>query len=460
MSAKEGRILIIDDDEDVLMTARMILRPHFSHIYTEKSPKKLLRTIADNPVDVIILDMNFQSGATSGNEGLFWLREILKTDPLAHVIMNTAYGDIPLAVESMKIGAIDFLSKPWEREKLLSTVKNVYRLRKSALRIRKLDETRKTLSGDLAREQGELIGDGTAMEQLRKDIRKVAKTDANVLILGENGTGKDLVARQIHAFSNRSEETFIKVDLGSLNPQLISSELFGHVKGAFTDAREDRTGRFELASGGTVFLDEIGNIPVDVQAKLLSVLQNREIFRVGDAHPIPVDIRLISATNMPLYDMVESGKFRQDLMYRINTIEIVVPPLRDRSSDIPQLANHFLKIYKEKYRKPQLRISSDSLEHMNSYDWPGNVREMQHAIERAVIMTDQQEIGPSELMLSNRKVPSNSLKTLNVDEIEKEAIIRAIDKHDGNLSHAARELGMGRTTLYRKISKYNLKSDK
>ncbi len=459
MPKSEGNILIIDDDEDVLMTARMILRPFFKKIRTEKTPKTLERILSEEHYDVVILDMNFKTGATSGNEGLFWLRQILELDPAAHVIMNTAYGDIPLAVESMKKGAIDFLSKPWEKEKLLTTVKNVYALRKSKAEIEKLSATRKALTEDMARQQGEMIGESPAMRRIRSEMAKVAGTTANILILGENGTGKDLVAREIHRLSERSNAPFIKVDLAALSPELISSELFGHVRGAFTDAREDRTGRFELAQGGTLFLDEIGNIPVREQSKLLSVLQNRTIYRVGDNQPVPIDIRLITATNMPLNDMITEGSFREDLLYRINTVEIHVPPLRERQEDIPILANHFLQNYMIKYRKPTLSFADETIEQMRKYHWPGNIREMQHAIERAVIMCDSNRISASDLIFRKTKPQESKLQSLNVEEIEKEAIRAAILKNNGNLSHAARELGMGRTTLYRKMERYSINTE-
>ena len=455
MSSKTGNILVIDDDPDVLTTARMILRPHYSEVQTENSPKKLLRILKDSSIDVIILDMNFKPGATSGNEGLFWLKEILKTDPEAHVIMNTAYGDINLAVECMKNGAIDFLVKPWERQKLLVTVQNVFQMKQSR---REISSLRKALNADMDKQHDALLYDSPVMDQLYTQVQKVSGTDANVLILGENGTGKEVVAREIHRLSDRRDQPFIKVDLGALSPELIASELFGHVKGAFTDAKEDRTGRFELANKGTLFLDEIGNIPPSDQVKLLSVLQNRTIYRVGDHQPIPVDIRLLSATNMPLDEMTSNGNFRDDLLYRINTVEIQLPPLRERTEDIPVLAVHFLKKYKTKYRKPQLELSKEALQKMSKYGWPGNVRELQHAIERAVIMTDGNEIGADDLVKNKVQQRSQKLTTLKVDDIEKEAIIQAIRKHEGNLSNAAKELGMGRTTLYRKIERYNIQS--
>ena len=456
MSKLPGNILIIDDDPDVLTTARMILRPHYENVQTERSPKSLKRILNDTSFDVIILDMNFKTGATSGNEGLFWLQEILTEDPDGHVIMNTAYGDINLAVECMKKGAIDFLVKPWERQKLLVTVRNVFQMRQSRREISKLNETRKALNSDMERQHSTLLYESPVMSELFTQLNKVARTDANVLILGENGTGKEVVAREIHRLSERNSESFIKVDLGALSPELIASELFGHVKGAFTDARENRMGRFELANKGTLFLDEIGNIPLSEQVKLLSVLQNRTIYRVGDHQPIPVDIRLVSATNMPLDQMTSDGSFREDLLYRINTVEIHIPPLRDRLEDLPVLTSHFIDMYSAKYRKEGLKINKSALEKMQSYAWPGNVRELQHAVERAVIMTDSSEIQEADLLLKTSSPRSPKLASLNVGEIEKEAIIQAIRKNGGNLTSAARELGMGRTTLYRKLERYNI----
>jgi DNA-binding NtrC family response regulator len=328
-------------------------------------------------------------------------------------------------------------------------------MKKSSEQISTLTATTKALNEDMDRQHSQLLFASATMKEVYEQIRKVAESDASVLILGENGTGKEVVAREIHRLSQRNEESFIKVDLGALSPELISSELFGHVKGAFTDAREARIGRFELANHGTLFLDEIGNIPPSEQIKLLSVLQNRTVYKVGDHQPIAVDIRLVSATNMPLEQMISDGRFRQDLLYRINTVEIILPPLRERIDDIPLLANHFLEVYGEKYRKQDISLSSESLRKMKDYHWPGNVRELQHAVERAVIMADADTISPSDLLLK-KTTKKTKLNSLNVEEIEKAAILQAIDKHHGNLSNAARELGMGRTTLYRKLERYNI----
>ena len=457
MTQLKGKVLIIDDDEDVLIAARMILRSHFENVRTEHSPKQLESILATDTPDIIILDMNFKTGATSGNEGLFWLRRIKEIDPEIHVIMNTAYGDIQLAVECMKEGAIDFLVKPWEREKLLSTVKNVFELKQSKKEINRLESTSKLISQDIDSIKGELKGDSAAIQQVFETIRKVATTDANVLILGENGTGKELVARAIHNASKRSNKSFIKVDLGSITESLFESELFGHRKGAFTDAREDRLGRFEVAHGGTLFLDEIGNIPPNLQAKLLSTLQNRVVTKVGDNRQVPIDIRLICATNKPIYDLSSEGAFREDLLYRINTIEISLPALRERSGDIKLLTNHFMDVYSNKYEKQGVKIAKTTLEKLENYEWPGNVRELQHAVERAIIMASSNLLLPEDFLIRPRANPSREVtSSLKVGELEKQAIIKALEKCKGNLSKASQELGMGRSTLYRKMEKYGI----
>lgn len=458
MAKKDGSILVLDDDADVLITAKFILKSEFSRVVTENTPNRLHTLMKQEDFDVVVLDMNFKTGDTSGNEGLFLLREIKKLSPDTQVIMNTAYGDIQLAVECMKEGAIDFLVKPWEKEKLLSTVRNVFDLRQSKKEIVTLRDTQEVLSKDMDRQMGELIGSSRAMQEVFDSITKVAGTDANVLILGENGTGKELVARAIHNTSKRARKAFVKVDLGAITPSLFESELFGYVKGSFTDAKEDRSGRFEIANQGTLFLDEIGNIPLAMQSKLLSVLQNRTVNRVGSGKTIPVDIRLVCATNKPIYEMSESEEFRQDLLYRINTIEIELPPLRDRHEDIDSLVKHFLKLYGEKYGKPERRINSATLKKLQSYPWPGNVRELQHAVERAIIMSNTDILEPEDFLIKKaaHKSGTNLTQSLNVEEIEKDAIRRAMDKNNGNLTNAAKELGMGRSTLYRKMEKYGI----
>ena len=369
--------------------------------------------------------------------------------------MNTAYGDIQLAVECMKEGAADFLVKPWEKEKLLTTVSNVLQLGRSRQKINQLTATTTALSDDIEKGLGELIGQSEAMKEVYQTIKKVAATDANVLILGENGTGKELVARAIHKLSQRKENIFVKVDLGALSTSLFESELFGHVKGAFTDAKEEKVGRFELAHQGTLFLDEIGNISSEHQSKLLSVLQNRQVSKVGDHKLIDIDIRLISATNKPIHHMAEKEEFRQDLLFRINTIEIELPPLRERHGDIELLTRHFVKLYGKKYDKEKLTIADDVWPRLNQYHWPGNVRELQHAVERAVILSSGKKLSEEDFLVKKVK-PSSQEHSLKVEDIEKDAILKAIEKQNGNLTQAASELGMGRSTLYRKMEKYGI----
>ena len=454
---KQATILIVDDDEDVLTTARMILRSQYTTVLTESSPIKLESLLKATPVDVVLLDMNFKTGATSGNEGLFWLRQIKALNEDIQVIMNTAYGDISLAVECMKEGAADFMVKPWEKEKLITTVANVYKLRESQKQISSLKAQRQALNSDIERDLGEMIGSSPAIISVFDIIRQVAETDANVLILGENGTGKELAARAIHRLSSRRQEAFVKADLGAVADTLFESELFGHKKGAFTDAREDRTGRFALAHKGTIFLDEIGNIAPAQQAKLLSVLQNREVLPVGADQSVPIDIRLISATNRTLAELNDPQHFRQDLLYRINTIEIVMPPLRQRKEDILLLAKHYTQHYAQKYKKGDLAIEADVYTKLGAYEWPGNIRELQHMVERAVIMTKTDKLEAGLFPLKPSTKPSAvAFDSLNVSDIEKSAIENAIDKSGGNLTKAAQELGMGRSTLYRKMEKYGI----
>jgi DNA-binding NtrC family response regulator len=427
MSQYTGKILIIDDDLDVLHTARMILKRQFTTVRTESDPAKLYELLEKDIYDVILLDMNFAYGQTNGKEGLHWLKEILTIDPGAHVVMNTAYGDIELAVTAMRQGAIDFLIKPWAKEKLLSSVITIYQLSQSKKEVKNLRSKQKVLSQDTDSQFPEIISTSTAMQQVLSSIEKVAATDANVLILGENGTGKELVARAIYRKSARAEVDFIKVDVGAISETLFESELFGHVKGAFTDAKEERAGRFEIASGGTLFLDEIGNISLSLQAKLLSALQNRQITRVGSNKPIPIDIRLICATNQAIYNMVAENSFRQDLLYRINTVEIKLPPLRERTEDIPLLIHHFLQLYAQKYRKPDMKIDKNTVKQLQQYAWPGNIRELQHAVERAVIMSDSSELKASEFLLSPQpKKADTKVEIFNLEEMEKVAIKNAI----------------------------------
>ncbi len=453
----KGRIIIVDDDVDVLTTARMILKQQFSEVITLTHPDKVPDIVKEKSCDVIILDMNFTPGETSGKEGIEWLKKIRRIAPEVQVLMETAYGNIDLAVKAIKLGATDFLVKPWSKEKLLATTMATYKLSQSRKQISRLMTREKILSSDLDQEFSQIITRSRAMKPVLQTVAKVSPTDANVLILGANGTGKELIARAIHRSSSRKDEPFVKVDLGSIAETLFETELFGHVKGAFTDAREDRTGRFEIASGGTLFLDEIGNLSLPLQAKLLTALQTKEIIRVGDHQSVAVDIRLICATNKPIQKLVEENEFRQDLLYRINTVEINLPNLHDRLEDIPLLANFFLEKFKNKYNRPEIVIGSDTYLKLREYKWPGNIRELQHAVERAVIMAEHSVLEPRDFML---QTPS-SLRELHtesgsMENYEKIAILNAIRKCKGNLSQAALELGFGRSTLYRKMKKYKL----
>lgn len=458
MTKKQGTVLVIDDDEGVLHTAKVILKPHFSAVKTFNSPHDLPDYLKRHHVDVLVLDMNFSRGVTSGQEGLAWLKKIRQTDPGLYILVNTAYGDIDIAVQAMKAGAVDFLTKPWEKEKLLSTVLSIFELSQSKKELNQLRNKAKILNQDLNRQFDNIIGHSEAMQHIFRAIDKIAGTDANVLILGENGTGKELIARAIHQRSTRHKESFIKVDLGAITESLFSSELFGHAKGAFTDAKESRAGRFEIASGGSLFLDEIGNTSAAMQAKLLTALQQREIVRVGSNKPVSIDIRLICATNRDIYEMVAKNTFRQDLLYRINTVEINLPPLRERKEDIPLLANHYLKLYAAKYQKERLQISRNTLDKLVAYQWPGNIRELQHAVERAIIMSNNHRLLPSDFLLKNPEAgrQRNLPDTLNIELLEKNAIETAIAMANGNLTKASEELGIGRTTLYRKMRRYGI----
>ncbi len=457
MAKKQGKILIIDDDKDVLYTAKMILKPYYEYVITEDSPNRIESLLSKDYYDVILLDMNFKPGATEGNEGLYWLKQILKINPETNVVLNTAYGDINLAVQAMKEGAIDFLIKPWEKEKLISTVNTIYALSRSRKEVSKFKSKQEVLAKDINKNYENLIAESKAMQPILDMIDKVSGTDANILILGENGTGKELIARTIHQKSKRHKETFMNVDVGSLTSSLFESELFGHQKGAFTDAKEDKAGRFEVASGGTLFLDEIGNIAESLQAKLLTVLQNRLITPLGSAQSIPIDIRLITATNKNLHEMIGTQDFREDLLYRINTVEITLPPLRDRLEDIPLLVEHYLRIHAKKYEKPYLSVNKETIKKLTSYHWPGNVRELAHAVERAVIMTNETSLQPDDFLFSNKSkqqlMPNDNI---TMEEMEKTTIINALDKHNGNLTQAAKTLALGRSTLYRKMEKYGI----
>ncbi len=452
MLMKDASILIVDDDPDVLTAVRLLLKTEVKQVVTEKNPENLRHLLSQNSFDLILLDMNFNSSINTGNEGFYWLKKIRDFKSDALVIMITAYGDIDLAVRSLKEGAADFVVKPWHNEKLVESLKEALK------RKGKQQAAPPTISSDSII-GNELLGTSKVMEEVFFKIEKIAPTDANILILGENGTGKDLVARAIHQQSNRANKPFVKVDLGALTESLFESELFGHKKGAFTDAREDRVGRFEAAHGGTLFLDEIGNISLQQQAKLLSVLQNRQVIRLGTNEPIPIDIRLICATNLPLSDLSDETLFRKDLIYRINTVDIMLPPLRKRKSDIMMLAKHFARLYGNKYLKPTLEFDSSAEQKLLDYHFPGNIRELQYVIERAVIMGDGPVITAKDLIFSPIESvvePVDDGGDLKLSAVEKSTILRVIEKHNGNISRAAKELGLTRTALYRRLSKYNI----
>ena len=462
---RDVRLLIVDDNEDVLTALRLLLKEHAREVHTAKRPDALPALLEETHYDAILLDMNFREDASSGREGFRWLKEILRRDPEAVVLMITAYGDIQKAVRAMKAGAADFIVKPWDNDALVQAVEAGVRLRRSRRSGRR--PGRPAASGEDSRPGLDaMIGRSEAMQQVFQTIEKVAATDANVLILGENGTGKELAARAVHRRSKRAAGPFVTADLGALSESLFESELFGHTKGAFTGAEADRTGRFEAAEGGTLFLDEIGNIPLSLQAKLLTVLQRREVVRVGETEARPIDIRLVSATNRPVYAWVEKGTFRQDLLYRINTVELAVPPLRERAGDVPLLARHFLAEYARKYDRPATEISSEALEKLEQYAWPGNVRELRHTLERAVILSESEVLQPSDLALSAARQSvvheqgggrdTLSLDSLALKDIEKAAVRKALSRHGGNVSRAAEALGISRKALYRRIEKYGL----
>ena len=451
------KLLIIDDNKQILESLKILLDDEFDILETLRKPDLIPEKLQHQSFDIILLDMNFAVGETSGQEGIYWLQEIMKNDPLSIVILITAFGDIELAVEAMKQGAIDFITKPWNPDKLIATLKSGYELRKSRLEVRNLRDKQFQLTREIDKNFSIFTGTSKGMKRVQETVKKVAGTDANILILGENGTGKEVIAREIHRQSDRAEEVFISVDLAALSESLFESEMFGHVKGAFTDAREDRPGRFEVANGGTLFLDEIGNLSLSIQSKLLQVLQNREVIRVGATQTVPVDIRLISATNKPIHQMVSEGTFREDLFFRINTIKIETPPLRERIPDIPGLADFFLKEYARKYEKPFLKINRMALDKLCSYTWPGNVRELKHTMEKSVILCESSTIKAEDLYLSTGISAHKTSKiTHKLTNMEKNAITRVIEECRGNYSLAAKMLGISRTTLYAKIKKYGL----
>jgi len=458
MNQKSGKILVVDDNEDILFALRLLLKTSTERVETISNPEKIPSLMAEEDWDVFLLDMNFTKDAISGQEGFQWLQKILSIDPLAVVVFITAYGDAEKAVKAIKEGATDFVLKPWQNEKIVATINSALKLRCSKIEAEGLRQKQRQISAVLDQPFTDFIGNSEEMNKVFNTIKKVAATDANILILGENGTGKELVARALYRNSHRRDEVFISVDLGSIAETLFESELFGHEKGAFTDARQMKQGRFEIASGGTLFLDEIGNLTPQMQTKLLTIIERREVTRVGANKPIPIDVRLICATNNDIHKDVDEGRFRQDLLYRINTVEIHLPPLRDRTGDQLLLAEHFIKIYSKKYKKNVRGLLSSSLKKLQQYHWPGNVRELQHAIERAVIMSDGDMLTPEDFILNSnsKKAGELELNTYNLDDIEKTIIQKVLKQYQGNISQASQDLGLTRTSLYRRMEKHGL----
>ena len=451
---KQGTILIVDDNKGVLAAIDMLLSGTFKKVITISNPNRIPAMLETENIDVVLLDMNFSSGINNGNEGIFWLGEIRKISNDLPVVLFTAYADIELAVKTVKEGATDFVVKPWDNAKLIATLLSAYRLRQSQTEVKQLREKEIELKKQLTSGEELIWGDSPVMQQLHRLIEKVASTDANILITGENGTGKEMIAKELHRLSKRNKEVMIGVDMGAITETLFESELFGHVKGAFTDAREDRVGKFEAANKGTLFLDEIGNLSYALQSKLLATLQSRKVIRVGSNKPIDVNIRLICATNSDLPRMVKEGTFREDLLYRINTIHVEVPPLRERGNDILLLAEAFLRDYGRKYRKPDLSFSGETRQRLLGYSWPGNVRELQHTVEKAVIMCDRQVLTPEDFLFKSEPGEMAPLETL--EDMEREMIRKALERHEGNLSAVASRLGITRQTLYNKMKKFNL----
>jgi len=450
-----GNILLVDDDKSLLRTLQILLKDEFNRVNTASNPNRIPDELSNGNYDVVLLDMNFSAGVQTGNEGIYWMNEIISFDPTIVVILITAYGDIKLAVKAMKDGATDFIVKPWKNEELIATLRMGVKLRQSNRKISQLENKQSVIHNDLNRMFQFIPGDSPKMLEAMKIIKKVASTDANVLLLGENGTGKEVIAREIHLQSERKDEVFMSVDLGSLSEGLFESELFGHVKGAFTGADSDRTGRFEAAMGGTLFLDEIGNLPLSLQVKLLTAIQRKKIVLLGSTVERHIDLRLICATNRPIYEMVNENLFREDLLYRINTVQIDVPPLRDRGEDVVRLAEHFLLKFSKKYRKPDLKLTRGVIRKFLSYSWPGNVRELEHTLEKAVILSDEKILIEEDFDFSPRyEKKEEELKS--IEDIERHYILKALEKHRGKLTEVANELNLSRQTIYRKLKKYGL----
>jgi DNA-binding NtrC family response regulator len=482
---KAGKILIVDDDEDILTAGKLLLQRHFSHVSTCNMPDHIPHFISDQHFDAILLDMNFGPGESSGAQGFYWLQKILEIKPESVIIMITAHGGVDVAVEAMKLGATDFIAKPWQNEKVIATVSTAVLLGRSRSEVQVLRETNKVLvQASNAVNQQNMLGHSAAMQHIKSLISRSAPSDANVMILGENGTGKELVAREIHQQSHRAQHVFMSVDLGAISENLFESELFGHKKGAFTGAQHDRVGRLQAADGGTLFLDELGNLPLHLQAKLLTVLEQRKVIPLGENKAVPFNVRVVSATNLAKETLQDEQSFRQDLLFRLNTVEINLPPLRQRSEDIPLLADHFVDYYAKKYQQTNpsnKKLTAEASAAISAYAWPGNIRELRHAIERAMILSQSDMLAAEDFQLdsgnhSNANQPAQSSlappnssitqansateltmpKALNLEQIEKNAINLALKKHRFNISHTAKELGLTRAALYRRMEKHGL----
>jgi DNA-binding NtrC family response regulator len=456
---KTGRILVVDDDEDILTAGRLLLRRQFAEVFTCSVPSQIPELLGNHDFDVVLLDMNFGPGESSGQQGLEWLRTILEIDPSLVVIMITAHGSVDTAVEAMRLGATDFVAKPWQNEKIVATVSAGLQLHSSRIEAQTLRQANRALVDAASPGDNSIIGSSTQMQQVLSVVERTAPTDANVLILGENGTGKELIARELHRRSQRADQVFLTVDMGSISETLFESELFGHKKGAFTGADDDRIGRFQAADGGTIFLDEIGNLALPLQAKLLRVLEERTVTAVGADRPQAIDVRVIAATNVAPSTLRNKDQFRQDLLFRLNTVEITVPPLRDRPDDVLPIAEHFLAIYARKYSVPNKSFSPQAEAALLGYEWPGNVRALRHSIERAVILSRGSVIEAEDLQLQHgaeTTSPERQDSALNLEHVEKETIAAALRKHGFNISHAARELGLTRASLYRRMEKHGL----
>jgi DNA-binding NtrC family response regulator len=450
----DAKLLVVDDNKSVLSALEILLQFEYKTVRSISNPNQISSLPDLGEYDIVLLDMNFSAGVNTGNEGLFWLKEIRKRAPQTAVVMMTAYGAIDLAVRALKEGAVDFLLKPWNNDKLLATLKSAYALRKSQLEIDKLRQKEDNLKQHINHQKSFIVGNSRALNTVLSLVQKVARTNVNVLITGENGTGKELIARELHKTTTRRNEVFISVDMGSISETLFESELFGHVKGSFTDAKEGRAGKFEAANGGTLFLDEIGNLTLKSQAKLLSAIQNKVIVRVGSNKEMGVDIRLICATNLNLDKMVADGLFREDLLYRINTIRIEVPPLRERGEDILLLTDFYLNRFISKYGKPGLRINQSAREKLMDYPWPGNVRELLHTIERSVILSEGNVLKPEDFLLNMKAPASLESGQGTLEEMELHMINIALKQNEGNYSAAAEQLGISRQTLYNKMKKF------